>query len=218
MSMSRMEKIVCSECGKESEFRVWESINTVLDPELKEKVRNRDVFTFICPHCGEITMVNYACLYHQMEDKIMIYYVPGDIEEAVLMMQGKYRNDMGEVLDLSFNDLLAEGYVNRVVHTMNEFVEKLAILDAGLDDRFIEIMKVLMIFYLMDKDEEFSCEEFLFDNTGEALQFVISFEDGEWATTNFSKDLYEHIVEEFNKNVEDDEVVINRQWALSKIE
>lgn len=90
MSRHSVEKINCPKCGKESDFMVWSSINTVLDPEMYEKVRNGEAFAFHCPDCGHAAGVDYACLYHQMNDKMMIYYVPNPdaIEETYNMFRG----------------------------------------------------------------------------------------------------------------------------------
>lgn len=39
MSQSSMSEITCPACGSKHEFKVWDSINTKQDPELKEAVR-----------------------------------------------------------------------------------------------------------------------------------------------------------------------------------
>ena len=87
MSKHHYETITCPECGKESQFLVWESINTVIDPDMKTKVRSGEAFRWHCPSCDAESDVEYACLYHQMEDHVMIYFVPGDATKAVEFMQ-----------------------------------------------------------------------------------------------------------------------------------
>ena len=47
MSQSQMQEITCPKCGKKQFFRVWDSINTMEDPPLKEAVRNDEAFLFI---------------------------------------------------------------------------------------------------------------------------------------------------------------------------
>ncbi|MCQ2513223.1 MAG: CpXC domain-containing protein [Lachnospiraceae bacterium] len=113
--------------------------HSVLDPDMKEKVRSGEAFRWTCPHCGNTANVNYTTLYHQMEGHVMIYLVFGDQEKAIEMMQGFYRDNEGNIVDAD------EDYRNRVVGTMNEFREKLMILDAGLDDRIIELMKLFIL-------------------------------------------------------------------------
>ena len=44
MSKHHMEKLTCPSCHHDGDFEVWDSINTVLDPEMKEKVLNQSIF------------------------------------------------------------------------------------------------------------------------------------------------------------------------------
>ena len=76
MSKHHIEKVTCPFCHHEGDFEVWDSINTVLDPEMKKKVLNQSIFLYTCPNCGETFRLNYPTLYHQMEDLVMIYLVP----------------------------------------------------------------------------------------------------------------------------------------------
>lgn len=64
MSMHDTITITCPECGKDAEFRIWKSINTKIDPEMKAAVRDRSAFLFTCPNCGAKHYVDYGFLYH----------------------------------------------------------------------------------------------------------------------------------------------------------
>lgn len=64
MSSHHIKKIICPNCKTESDFLLWDSINTSLDPEMKEKVRNGEAFKWKCPFCGNEAMVEYTTLYH----------------------------------------------------------------------------------------------------------------------------------------------------------
>jgi len=75
MSKHHTEEIVCPGCQYKGNFEIWDSINTVLNPEMKEKVLNQSIFSYTCPNCGETFQLAYSTLYHQMEDLIMIYLV-----------------------------------------------------------------------------------------------------------------------------------------------
>ena len=129
MSQSAMQEITCPKCGKKTYFLVWDSINTMKNPEMKEKVRNDEAFRFHCPECGASALLNYNFLYHQQEDKVLIY-VSADGEDA---------SDMARILDQRGNAF--DGYRKRIVRSYNAFKEKLLILDAGFDDRIVEIIK-----------------------------------------------------------------------------
>lgn len=129
MSQSAMQEITCPKCGKKHSFQVWDSINTLEFPEMKEKVRNDEAFRYRCPDCGATALLNYNFLYHQQEDKILIF-VDAD---------GSSYGDMEKILKQRGNAF--DGYRKRIVLSYNDFKEKLLIFDAGLDDRIVEIIK-----------------------------------------------------------------------------
>ena len=105
MSRCHEEIIKCPNCGHETPFTIWESINTTLNPELKEKVRSDELFKFTCHHCGLTALVDYPFLYHQMEDKIMIYYTSNREDEYVNQLSKTRR-----LLEDKNNDLLSKIY------------------------------------------------------------------------------------------------------------
>ena len=129
MSQSAMQEITCPKCGKKTSFLVWDSINTMENPEMKEKVRNDEAFRFHCPECGASALLNYNFIYHQQEDKVLIY----------VSADGGDTSDMAQILDQRGNAF--DGYRKRIVRSYNAFKEKLLILDAGFDDRIVEIIK-----------------------------------------------------------------------------
>lgn len=54
MSQSSMSEITCPACGSKHEFKVWDSINTKQDLELKEAVRTGDAFRYTCPTAARL--------------------------------------------------------------------------------------------------------------------------------------------------------------------
>ena len=93
MSKHHIEKVTCPSCHHEGDFEVWDSINTVLDPEMKEKVLNQSIFLYTCSNCGEIFRLNYPTLYHQMEDLIMIYLVSeSEVAKTYDLFYGEHDN------------------------------------------------------------------------------------------------------------------------------
>ena len=75
MSEQREITINCPKCKKSSPFMIWSSINTSLDPSMKQAVKDRSAFRFICPDCGLKTYLDYGFFYQQTEGRIMICYV-----------------------------------------------------------------------------------------------------------------------------------------------
>ena len=135
MSKHHIEKVTCPSCHHEGDFEVWDSINTVLNPEMKEKVLNQSIFLYTCPNCGETFRLNYPTLYHQMEDLIMIYLVSeSEVEKTYEMFYGEN----------ALFDFRTEKYLSRIVTSPNQLVEKIQIFDAGKDDRIMELVKLLV--------------------------------------------------------------------------
>ena len=135
MSRHHIEKVTCPSCHHEGDFELWDSINTALDPEMKEKVLNQSIFLYTCPSCGKTFRLDYATLYHQMEDLIMIYLVSeSEVEKTYEMFYGEN----------ALFDFRTKNYLDRIVTSPNQRVEKIQIFDTGKDDRIMELVILLV--------------------------------------------------------------------------
>ena len=81
--------ILCPHCHRTAYFNIWNSINTKTHPETYGQVRNLSLFRFCCPYCGQTSTINYSFLYHQMENGLMIYYIPEDEEVNIYLTNAK---------------------------------------------------------------------------------------------------------------------------------
>ncbi len=208
MSRAEMIKITCPKCQKESDFRIWDSINTQLDPELKSAVRDLSLFVFECPECGEKNSINYGFLYHQMEDNMMIHYA--NSEENVQELLELYTNEENEMMKMMFDS----GYLIRVVRSREVLLEKLAIFDAGLDDRIIEIIKLL---YLVQLEERDNVDNVYFVKVGDEriIEFI---SDGRvLCHANLDQKFYSDIENDFIDKIppiNKGDIIIDFSWAL----
>lgn len=214
MSRMKVEMITCPECSKESEFVVWDSINTMLDPDMKEKVITKEAFKFRCPQCGHEAIVDYGLLYHQMEDKMMIYYVQNDeaYEKAYGLFSGK---DMPEMMA----GMMEDKYLYRIVTSLNSLREKIFIFDAGLDDREIEIAK---LFYIgMAKDQGIEIEHIFFDVNSDGEYSFAVFDNKKYVgNMELKKDLLNQIRNNYlvdNPPIREDRFDIDFDWAMEMI-
>ena len=133
--MSRPDEtaVICSSCGHEQRFVVWQSVNVSLDPELKGQLLSGKPMEFSCDHCGDKDRVVYPLLYHDMDRGLMIWLFPGD--EAPEDASG---------MPLGIVNRMAETYQFRWVQSCNELLEKIHLADAGFDDRVFELFKVFL--------------------------------------------------------------------------
>ena len=208
MSRSREEIIACPSCGHESPFTLWESINTVLNPELIEDVKTDKIFEFTCPNCGEVTQVIYPFLYHMMDKRKMIYFVDEDaVDETVEMV-----NSLKEVI---------KDEEIRIVCNPNYFHEKIQIFEDDRDDRVIEIMKLVMeVSYT--ESPEYNGEEYndmIYVNQ-EGKQSILILNDGIIVCGfDASDEIYKQFCEMSEELTENsDENLIDREWALTYLE
>lgn len=166
MSKSREERVKCPACGQQGSFTLWESINVTEDPELKERFMSGELNTFRCAGCTHETQVWYPMLYHDMDQLLMVWFMPGNetpppVPELLMEVTGDN----------------AETYRFRLVRTPNELKEKVFLADAGLDDRVVELMKWLV--RQNDHGDSLNAEDLLLfaeiekGKTGREIVFVV---------------------------------------------
>ena len=210
MSKHHIEKVTCPSCHHEGDFEVWDSINTVLDPAMKEKVLNQSIFLYTCPNCGETFRLNYPTLYHQMEDLVMIYLVPeSEVEKTYEIF---YENN-------ALADFRTEKYLNRIVTSANQLVEKIQIFDAGKDDRVMELVKLLATDSILKNDPDIEFDELCFAVDDDGTNILVIINKGEITGAVDIDNMYEFAsshCNDFKDLRDDDEIVINREWILNK--
>ena len=213
MSKHYETPIECPKCGKSSDFRIWESINTTLDPEMKEKVKDRSAFLFTCPHCGEQNYVDYGFLYHQMEDTIMIAYSNSDENEKE--MYHLFTEEIDTPLGLD-NIFLKDEYLLRIVRSMNALREKIYIFDDGLDDRIIELYKLFLYVKILD-DAPDTNDLDIFYMGGEQPRFEAVTSSKFIGSSDFNREFYDHLIEQFSDRIPEirhDNPIVDRGYSM----
>ena len=209
MSLSHKQGIECPRCRKESEFTFWRSINTTIDPELKEKVRSRELFQFVCPVCGHKVEVDYGFLYHQMEDHYMIYYVgQEDVEQTKETLASAKSDD--------FLSKFAEGYTYRIVISKQQLLDKLNIFDSGYDDRIVEIMKLLVLLQHYEENAVQNVDEMFYHKNKDGSDGFVLFSNRAYiCDVTVSNELYEILAEHYLPVLGESnaEYIIDQEWA-----
>lgn len=213
MSSCHQEQVTCPKCGQISEAKIWDSINVQLDPAMKEKVETLEAFSFTCPHCRNVALMKYNFLYHDMDEAVMIYVV---VDE-----EGRRK------AEASFNEqsiaLMKEkaAYRFRIVPSFEGLLEKILLADAGLDDRVVELLKIIAENQAQAQFPDFHVAGCRFIETAAGEQ-VIRLQDDEQGqaldvdyAASFSE-LYEKLKDEFAEELEElskDSLVIDKSWA-----
>ena len=201
MSIPVKQTVSCPKCGKDIEFTMWQSINNEMSFAMKDIISGK-LFEVECKNCGLRTHVNYPILVNDMEHDVMIWYTyPDGIEEtekALVSMKKMYNGHL------------------RIVTDQADLREKVAIFNAGLDDRIIEILKAIVMAQVQDQlaDKDVQGVYYISD---ENPRFEIVY-DGGSGYIPVSMELYDKVRGEFFDQEElsqDEEFYVDRDWAYS---
>ena len=124
----------CSYCRHTGEIEAYSSINVAERPSLKNKVKDGSLFVWECPACGGRNLAVYQTVYHDPEEKLLIWLLPGDAP-----------------VDGRLEGVAPEGYTLRRVGDAGSLIEKVNIFDAGLDDLTMELLKHVTAMELSQK-------------------------------------------------------------------
>lgn len=203
MTQKKNITVTCPACCEDGNFQTYPFVDAENDPELKESIFNRDLFRFICPECGEEILVSYSCTYLDKGNEFVVALVTDP--------------------DAERTSVEATGYTLRIVRSINEFVEKIALMEDGLDDRVAELYKIM----LEDQfEEERQGAEILGIYYGgqnlddKSLIFFIITGNAENVRAMLSFDTYQAISKQFEAYPEmaENASEINRIWAIKTLQ
>jgi hypothetical protein len=132
MSVSEQVEVPCGRCGQPIQVEIWRSLNVSLDPERKRELLEGQLNVITCSHCGWVAPSPHDFLYHDAEQRLMLLLRYPDAEGVVTLDYDPFATTRQ----------FMEGYRVRLVCSRSELHEKIAIFDAGLDDRVIELIKL----------------------------------------------------------------------------
>ena len=168
------DAIICPNCNHEQELHVTPTVNVTVDPDMKEKVLSGEIFLFTCENCGFTGFAGYPFIYEDKETNggFLIYMEPGCEDREVGVD--------GDVAD----QVLLQNMTMRLVTTINELKEKIFIFEAGLDDRVVELFKMLSLSKMKADEASQIPDELRFSKVdtvdGEEKIFFAAFSDEQY--------------------------------------
>ncbi len=195
--------VTCPHCQEEIAYKALDHINIDQNPELRDKVQDLSCFRVMCPNCRETALVVQPCLYHDMSNRFMVWLLPEE----------------NGVPKAKFDP--AAGYMLRKVDSLNAFREKINILEYGLDDRAVELMKLLLY---MQLNRDMDVVELLFhehDANAEELRFAAVLSDGAEQYVSMPVSVYQRLrddVETYLFTVSNNFVRVDMDWAKDALE
>lgn len=192
---------VCPNCGFHQEVQYWGSINSDLNPELKARLMEGELNTYTCRQCSEVIQLGVAALYHDMSRGYMIY-----------LLHDKEQHRQAEKELAGFIAMLPN-YRFRLVDQEIHLIEKIRIFEDGLDDRIVELIKMLILNQVLEAGQppDLVLYSGLSESEGEpTCDFIVRFRDHSESFQVSKKDSYEPLQQEFKEGLERDD--INRRW------
>ncbi len=127
MSQFHEVEYTCPYCGKTFTMTVYDSVNIKQDPDLRDRCVSGDIFQKECPHCHKTFLVQNDLIYTDPYHKFAIWFSKKDLGAL----------DLSQIVD----PLIQSGYTLRRCATVQEFTEKIQILEDGVDDVMVELAK-----------------------------------------------------------------------------
>jgi hypothetical protein len=206
VSIPRKITVSCPKCGKRFEALIFDSLNTDYSSDIATKIISGELFDAKCPKCGSIAHLEYDMLYHDLKHKAMIWVGHTNSE-----------NYDSRVAEMRATQQLPD-YMTRIVPDMNALREKVACLEADVDDQVMELFKLLLEHQLIEENPDFKIRNsfftyadnklivFFYDMNGKEMHCYFEYEQ-----YDAFEDIYrERLLKMGNKPFQ----IIDRMWAI----
>ena len=200
MAQTTAYPILCPKCKAAQTVTLHDSLRVSVDPELRDALMANELNKINCS-CGHAFRVDKNFLYHDDRHGAMIYLVHAPLDQADAVEKGF----LGTLQSL--NQALPAGVKPPrvlLVLSRTELVERIFLVEAGLDERVIEYVKYT-IYTRNLKHIPFAAKVLLFDaqgSTEENLHFVVQDAASHRleSVVQFKRDTYQAIADAFNQD------------------
>ena len=197
-----LEEMACPRCGRKHEIKKYKRINVTEKEGLKKDILKNRLFVFRCEECGLNAPLTYECHYYDPKKKYQIFMAPELDDKAI--------GTMKELEDMT-------GGTKRLVDNINDLKEKIMIRENHMDDRVIELLKIMVISQLKKEMKDDTLLNILFDYNGGDLFFIVFFEKKGMGKLPILLDQYRQIENQYRMGILDHSVdafmKVDLEWA-----
>ena len=150
MSLNTQEKIRCPKCGAMNDMTAWQSVTVSDSEDLKQELLAGRLNILTCCECSARALLPMPLLYHDEAKKLMFSFYPAENEDAAAAQFTSIRESSKSSGELEgFED-----YNLRFISSYNALLEKILIFDAGLNDKTVEVIKLMVLMQEPDKMDD----------------------------------------------------------------
>lgn len=158
--------IRCPHCGAIIRFRFYEHVNVQRHPEWKELVTDGNIFDLHCEKCGHDSRIGYPMIYHDPDKHFMVMMADAN------NTRDAYSSLKALISDPDEGAAFGPDYRFRAVTQPASMSEKILIFDAGLDDRIVELLKMMSVLSWSAANGDRKPER-IYLNDPDRLEFVV---------------------------------------------
>lgn len=137
----------CS-CGEEIPISLADSLHVSGRPDLRAAIFEETLHRFTCPACGTGMRVEKLLAYTDFERRHWITVFPEQDIRFWSALSAQAEQSFHQVMEVNAPELVrawSPSFTRRVVFGLGALREKLIVFDAGLDDRYLELLKLMLV-------------------------------------------------------------------------
>ncbi len=218
-----IDRIPCPECGRMQKVRLYPQLDVTFDRKLKASVLNHSLFLTKCSSCRTEISLEYNASY--MDSSKGIHIALARDNDAYHRALEDLNPDLSQDFEDEESREVYRSFSRRIVRDSFTLAEKALILDSGMDDRIIEILKYVI--WKMKENELSDAERLLFNigfySNGEKQLCFLPMENGEIQNKPipFSETLYMQMEMEYEgimSGYQNNNLEVDQDWAEDFLE
>ena len=208
--MKPADQLECPNCQTSGTHNIPKSIHVSLSPLEKARILDGSFFEWTCPSCGNRFFVDDVFLYCDDMQSYYLYLVPG-YDQSTMSIPSAFQSQCD-----------AKNGTLRVTSGYIDFIEKIRIFDAGLDDRIVEAMKAIYASVYHQTEDE-TVYNMIFEEVSPEgdLCFAVFLKDDDFSI-DVPADAYTQTAEDFSQLFTDENknafLMIDQNWLAQSLQ
>lgn len=210
--MKKGTEFECPNCGAQGTYDKQKRMCVSKHADLKEKILDGSYFEWECTACNKRFFIEDVFLYNDDQHKFMVYFVPGydkSVQRIPTLLKTKAEYD-------------TDNSTLRITANFVDFIEKIRILEAGLDDRVIETIKAM---YAQSHSQRHNQKIYnmVFENKDDLdnLTFAVFLENDEY-TIDIPQKAYQKALTDFTPFFQEPEervfLMVDQSWFVDMLQ